>query len=126
LKLTTVGPDEEFARLLGEGRLAAQQCGECQFSVFPPRVLCPRCGSDAMRFRALGGLGTVYSTTVVRARAADGGPYNLALIDLDEGIRMMSRIEGIDPAAVSIGMRVRARIAADGSGGSPLVVFDPS
>ena len=53
------------------------------------------------------GLGTVYSTTVVRSKS---GNHNVALIDLAEGPRMMSRVVGLCPESVVIGMQVRARI----------------
>jgi uncharacterized OB-fold protein len=121
-----VGPDETWSALLAEGRFCAQRCTACDRAVFPPRVLCPNCGDRRLEFQLLSGLGSVYSTTVVRARSADGGPYNLALIDLDEGVRIMSRVEGLDPGDVEIGMRVRARIHRDSGNGDPLVVFDPS
>ena len=55
-----------------------------------------------------------------RPPAAD---YNVVLVDLAEGCRMMSRVEGIDPQAVKIGMAVRARIALSEDG--PFIVFDP-
>lgn len=55
-------------------------------------------------------LGTVYATTVVRRRGEE--PYNLVLVDFDDGTRRMSRVEGPAPEDVRIGMRVRAR--ADG------------
>ncbi len=64
------------------------------------------------------GGGTVYAITVNRTRE---GSYNLALVDLDEGPRMMSRIEGVE--SVKIGSRVQARIAD--LGGEPMIVFDP-
>jgi uncharacterized OB-fold protein len=48
--------------------------------------------------------------------------YNVALIDLAEGPRMMSRVEGVEPAAVAIGMAVQARIIDQD--GEPVVVFD--
>ena len=64
------------------------------------------------------GRGTVYAITVNRTRE---GAYNIALIDLDEGPRMMSRIERVE--TLPIGARVRARIIEED--GSPLVVFDP-
>jgi uncharacterized OB-fold protein len=64
----------------------------------------------------------VYATSVMRQRAPTPS-YNVALIDLDEGVRMMSRVEGVAPDAVRIGMRVKARIAREGD--TPLVVFDP-
>ena len=50
-------------------------------------------------------------------------PYTLVLVDLDEGVRLMSRVEGLAPEAVTVGLRVRARVVVkDGRG---LVVFDP-
>ena len=58
------------------------------------------------------------------ARTADaGGSYNVALIDLHEGVRMMSRVEGLAPEDVRIGLRVQAHVAQkDGRG---LVLFTP-
>lgn len=122
-----MGPDAEYARLLAAGRFEVQCCGACARYVFPPRTLCPHCGSGELAFGPVSGLATVYSTTVVRRRDAEGGPYNLALVDLDEGVRLMSRVEGVAPQEVRIGARVRSRIApADaGTDTPPLVVFDP-
>lgn len=117
------GPDAHFHAALAAGRFEIQHCGACARAVFPPRVACPHCGARALAWRAADGLGTVYSTTVVRQRAEEGGDYNVALVDLAEGARMMSRVESLAPAEVRIGMRVRARIAAGPAG--PLVVFDP-
>ena len=65
------------------------------------------------------GLGTVHSITVNRSR---DGAYNVALIDLAEGPRMMSRIEGVE--TLPIGAQVRARIATAAE--EPVVVFDPA
>jgi len=52
-----------------------------------------------------------------------GQDYNVAIIRLDEGVQMMSRVERIAPADVAIGMRVRAVVRVDN--GNPLVVFEP-
>ena len=57
-------------------------------------------------------------------RPADGGDYNVALVDLAEGVRMMSRVESVDPGGVRIGMAVTARLA--GQDGDTIVVFDPA
>ena len=86
-------------------------------------MICTHCGADQLEWFAPSGLGTVYSTTVVRRKAEHGGDYNVALVDLDEGVRLMSRIEGIQPDAVAIGMPVRAKVA-DGDEGK-LLVFNP-
>jgi uncharacterized OB-fold protein len=74
--------------------------------------------------REASGEGTVYATTVTRRRAEQGGDYNVALVDLAEGPRMMSRVVGVAPEAVSIGMKVRAKI--DELNGAPAVLFEPA
>ncbi|MEI7949463.1 MAG: OB-fold domain-containing protein [Gammaproteobacteria bacterium] len=52
----------------------------------------------------------VYSTSVVRQKPEKGGDYNVALIELDEGPRMLSRVMDLDPDKVKIGMKVSAHI----------------
>ena len=79
--------------------------------VFYPRVAEPRTGVRDLDWVEASGRGTVYSTTVVRQKPP-APDYNVALIELAEGPRMMSRVDGIAPAAVKIGMAVRARIVA--------------
>lgn len=86
--------------------------------VFYPRILIPGTGERDLEWVAASGGGTVYAITVNRTRE---GAYNIALIDLDEGPRMMSRVEGVE--TVPIGTRVTARIVEED--GAPLVVFDP-
>lgn len=114
------GPEKRYLDALAQGRFEIQKCAACAKHVFYPRVLCPHCGSDRLDWVAPSGRGTVYSTTVVRRKPADGGDYNVCLVDLAEGVRMMSRVASIPPADVQIGMAVKARIA-DG-----LVEFVPA
>lgn len=63
----------------------------------------------------------MYSTTVVRKKDGD---YNVCLVDLDEGPRMMSRVISVDPDAVRIGHRVRAQVQRTGE--DALLVFAPA
>ena len=79
---------------LDAGRFCLQQCPQCQSHVFTPRELCPHCGASPLRWVRASGLGTVYSATTIARKLDAGGNYNVALIDLDEGVRMMSRVEG--------------------------------
>jgi hypothetical protein len=88
-------------------------------------VLCPHCGSPSLAWQPASGQGTVYSTTVVRRKPEQGGDYNVALVDLHEGPRMMSRVDGISPHEVVIGMAVRMKIIDDSKQGK-LVVFMPA
>jgi len=85
--------------------------------VFYPRVLIPGTGEADLEWVEAKGTGTLYAITVNRARNAS---HNVALIDLDEGVRMMARIEGRETAP--IGSRVQARVMEEG--GQALVVFD--
>lgn len=118
------GPGAAFAGYLEQGEIRLQVCRSCARQVFYPRVLCPHCGGAELDWRPISGLATVYSSTTVRQRAERGGDYNVAIVELAEGARMMSRVEGIAPDQVRIGMAVRAEIAATDDG--PLVVFRPS
>jgi uncharacterized OB-fold protein len=115
------GADLYFREQLDQGNFLIQRCTSCQHSVFYPRMLCPYCGSDHLEWFSPSGLGTVYSSTVVRRRPEDGGNYNIALVDLKEGSRLMSRVEGIPPESVAIGMPVKARIISADEG--KLLVF---
>src|SRR5437588_79499 len=83
-----------------------QRCEHCAHRWYFARRLCPRCGGAVATFPAAGG-GIVFSTTVV-ARAPDESfrtlaPYTLALVDLDEGVRVMAHAV----AGTPIGARVR-------------------
>lgn len=113
------GPEEQWRSALAERRFTIQHCDECDAWQFPPQALCRTCGAVAPALVKPSGDGAVYSSTTVRSR--DGG-YNVAIIELAEGPRMMSRVEG-DPERVVIGMAVKARVAGDDE---PLIVFDPA
>lgn len=118
------GPEQAYFDALAAGRFMLQHCEACDRSVFYPRTLCPHCGADPLGWREASGRGTVYATSVVRRRPEQGPSYNVALVDLEEGPRMMSRVETIAPEAVAIGMPVTAVI--DRSGDDPVVVFHPA
>jgi uncharacterized protein len=107
---------------LDAGRFLIQRCTDCGKHVYYPRESCPHCGSAALEWKAPSGMGTVHAVTTVRRKPADGGDLNVSLIDLDEGVRLMGRVDNLPPAAVRIGQRVKARVQVkDGRG---LVLFD--
>lgn len=115
------GPEQQYLAFLAQGRFMIQKSVATGRHVYYPRVAEPGTGA-ALEWVEASGLGTVYATSVMRQRPPTPS-YNVALIDLDEGVRMMSRVEGVAPEAVRIGLRVKARIAHEGE--TPLVVFDP-
>ena len=107
---------------LDAGRFLLQRCGDCGRHVYYPRENCPHCSGTALEWKTTAGLGTVHAVTTVRRKPAEGGDLNVSLVALDEGVRLMSRIENLAPAAVRIGQRVKARVQVkDGRG---LVLFD--
>ncbi len=89
------------------GELLLQRCRQCRRYQFYPRSHCRYCGGEPAWERALG-RGTVYSYTLVQRPAGPGfeAPYVVALVDLEEGPRMMTNIVDCPPATVCIGMSV--------------------
>lgn len=124
-----ISPDSiGYWNALSEGRLELSRCAGCGSAFHYPRPLCPRCGSwDVARFDA-SGAGTVYSFTVVhRAPSADlrpATPYVIALVDTDEGARLLTGIRGIDPDGVFIGQRVR--VSLEDRGDVTVPMFEPA
>lgn len=119
-----VGPELRYKTFLDNDEFRIQRCGSCDNSIFFPRAICPHCGdAENLNWYEPSGKGTVYSTTVVRRKPEHGGDYNVALIDLAEGARMMSRVVDLQPEDVTIGMDVQARIIEND--GAKLVVFAP-
>jgi uncharacterized OB-fold protein len=89
-------------------------------AVFFPRAVAPVTGGN-LEWRVSKGLGTVYSTTVIYYKGE--APLNVALIDMDEGFRLMSRVEDIDATHVKIGMRVKFRVHPGDEKQPPYPVF---
>lgn len=118
----TTGVLVQHQAALAEGRFLIQKCDGCGQHIYFPREICPHCGSDAVQFVSPSGQGTVYAVTTVRRKPADGGDYNVSLIDLDEGPRLMSRVDNLKPDDVKIGQRVTARVVVAEDKG--VVVFD--
>jgi uncharacterized OB-fold protein len=116
-------PEKEYFEHLAAGRFLIQRSRSTGGHVFYPRVAEPGTGATDLEWVEASGRGTVYSTTVIRQKPPAPN-YNLALIDLSEGPRMMSRVESVAPEAVKIGMAVKARIVTDNE--QLMVVFDPA
>lgn len=118
------GPDAIYAAGLTAGEFKIQKCGSCGKHVFYPRQLCTHCGSSDLGWVAASGKGTVHATSVVRQRPEAGDHYNIALVDLDEGPRMMSRVVDIPADQVKIGDEVTAFIGE--IDGEQVILFRPA
>ena len=86
--------------------------------LLPARYLSLPRGAD-LTWPTSSGRGVVYATTAVYRR--EGDPYNVVLVDLEEGFRMMSRVEGVPAEKVEVGARVKLRV--DREGDDPVPVF---
>jgi uncharacterized OB-fold protein len=89
-------------------RLQLQQCGGCKAFIYYPRDRCPKCLSDQLEWMPVSGKGKVYSYTTVRrasTRSFADKPYVLAIVELDEGVKLTTNIEAA-PESIKIGMPV--------------------
>lgn len=125
-----LGPEGQFWAHLRAGRLMIQRSRATGDYVFYPRLIAPRSGADDLEFVEVSGFGTIYSTTTMRRPAKHGGDYSVCVVDLDEGMRMLSRMVDCAPDEVHIGMRVQAVIAPVDFGTyanseQPIVLFRP-
>lgn len=111
-----LGPQAAFEAYLAAGRFMIQRAQSTGEYVFWPRISAPS-GATDLEWVEPAGTGTIYAITVNRARDTS---WNVALIELDEGVRMMSTLPAVETAP--IGARVKARIEDAQSG--PRVVFD--
>lgn len=118
------GPERRYLDYIAEGKFMIQRSKSTGAYVHYPRTLNPGTGEADLEWVEASGEGTVYATTVNRQRPEKGGDYNIALIDLKEGPRMMSKVVGIEPTEVKIGMKVRAKI--DKIGDTDAIVFEPA
>ena len=93
------------------GELLVQKCQDCKAFIFYPKMYCPDCLSSNLEWVRAGGKGKVYSHMTVFAfqptEFADDVPYVVAIIDLEEGVRMMSNIVGCSPQDVHCDMEVQ-------------------
>lgn len=108
-------PDEDtkpFWDSLKEHKLRIQLCSQCGRFRFPPRVICPYCMSLDSKWIEVKGKGKVYSFTVVHHAYTpafeDALPYTVAIVELEEGVRLVTNIAGCKPEEVKIGMDVEA------------------
>jgi uncharacterized OB-fold protein len=95
-----------------EGKLLIQRCGGCGILQHPPTPVCPECGSFERGVVEPCGRGQVYSFVVNHHPQVPGFAYPLvvALVELEEGVRLVTNLVGIDPADVHIGMPVELEL----------------
>ena len=104
------GLNAEFYAHCARGELRIQRCDDCRTWRHPPRVMCARCGSERWTWAPTSGRGTVYTWTVTHQPLAPGFmddvPYAVVVIELEEGVRLVSAVRGVPPDRLAIGMPV--------------------
>jgi uncharacterized protein len=101
-----------------EGRLIAQRCADCGRLRHPPRPMCPSCGSLKIDIVELSGRGVVYSYAALHHPKSPAFDYPVlaALVDLDEGVRLLANLDGVAVDEVRIGMPVAVRLVPTADG----------
>ncbi|WP_214325619.1 Zn-ribbon domain-containing OB-fold protein [Nonomuraea sediminis] len=101
------------------GQLRIQRCLACERHYFYPRPGCPRCGSDQVEWVTASGRGTLYSY-VINHRPAPGfedeTPYAIAVVELEEGVRMMTNLVGIEPTPENLPLDLPLRVVFEQRG----------
>jgi uncharacterized OB-fold protein len=95
---------------LAQGELRLQRCDVCLRAIFYPRALCPHCFAETLSWIVATGKGVIYSYTVAHqafGAFAEGVPFVVALVELEEGVRMMTRIIDAPREQIAIGKRVQ-------------------
>ena len=121
IEKATEAPLTTYQNGLREGRLMYQYSLVAQRPFFPPRIVCPFSASENYEWRDSAGCGTIYSFSSVRSRGKPS--YAVALIDVDEGFRVLSRIENATGEDVAIDARVRLCVGV-GEQGEPVAYFE--
>jgi uncharacterized protein len=101
---------EPFWEATREERFLLQWCTDCGQPVFYPREVCPACLGSSLEWRPSSGRGEVYAVTVEykpqNPMMAAMAPYAVALIDLEDGVRLLSNVVGCPAEDVRVGMAV--------------------
>ena len=125
-------PDAE-SREFWEGvkarELKLQRCGPCRRFRFYPRAVCPHCLSGEFEWVTASGRGTLYSFTVCHRAASEAFaadvPYIVALVELDEGVRLLSNLIGCPHDQARVGMPVEV-VFEDASSDITLYKYRPA
>lgn len=112
---------------LNAGKILIQHCADCETWVFYPRSRCSNCLSAALHWREVSGAGVLYTFTLGRQPTAphfaDEVPQKLAIVELEEGVRMTSTLVNVDEADIRVGMKLKP--VFDKQAGTTLLRFEP-
>lgn len=110
---------QEFWDATNEGRFLLGRCNDCESIIWYPRGFCAACASQSTSWVTSSGLGTIYSFSITRKGAGawtEVGPYVIAYVEVEEGVRVLTNIVGCPVDDVHIGMPVRVVFEDTGAG----------
>lgn len=111
------------------GELRLQRCKPCDAAYFPPRPFCPRCGSDAVEWVRASGRARLYSYVINHRPApgfADDGPHAIAVVELEEGPRMMTNLVGVPNTPEDLVLDMPLRVTFERRGEVSVPLFQPA
>ncbi len=128
--------DNTYQAYLHEGHLMGTRCAGCGAAFFPPRAVCPECGSSRLEWVELPREGQLAAFTVIHvpptSLAAEGfdraHPYCVGIVDLGNGVRASARILGVDvnhPETIAIGLPLTLELPAPGPDSRITLAFKP-
>ena len=110
--------------------LVVQQCEDCDGHLFPPRAHCPACGSPRLAWLPVSGRGEIYTYTLAHRPPhpvlAEQCPIAIAVVELEEGPRMISNVIDCAPGDLAVGMPVQVAFEAIDDSDVALPVFRPA
>ena len=110
----------EFWDHCNRGELRFQRCSECRTWRHLPRFACPECGSERWTWERSSGNGRVHSWTVTHQpllrNFVEPVPYAVLVVEMDEGVRMVSGLRGLDPSALDLDLPVEVLFEAVAEG----------
>ncbi|RGE23652.1 Zn-ribbon domain-containing OB-fold protein [Leucobacter sp. wl10] len=128
--LVTTPLTQRFWDAANDDELLIQRCRDCGHRQHYPRNICTGCWSEQLEWQAASGRGTVWTFTVVEKPGhpawAGETPYTIALVELEEGPRLMTRLIDCAPDGVAVGMDVVLRPTRDEQLGQTLITFAPA
>ncbi|MET8865711.1 Zn-ribbon domain-containing OB-fold protein [Nonomuraea sp. NPDC004580] len=111
------------------GELRIQRCTTCERPYFYPRPTCPRCGGDQVEWVRASGRATLYSY-VINHRPAPGfeeeAPYAIAVVELEEGVRMMTNIVGVPNVPENLPLDMELQVVFERRGEVTVPLFEPA
>lgn len=130
--------DTSYEQFVNEGKIMGSRCKKCGSLALPPRPICVSCFSGEMEWVQFKGTGKLVAFTsivvappyMVKEGFGRNNPYVVGVVDLDEGVKAVARIIGIDPKKpeqIKVGTSLKAEFLKkeEGSGGQTFLAFKP-